>query len=125
MATTKKMTKKDYYNMLLGLEQVKADSNLVEFIQKQIEQLEKKNSAEKKPTERQKENVDYKELILDVLEAAENPMTVTEVMKADDKLSELSNQRVAVLLRQLMDDGMVVKIVDKRKSLFSLAAATE
>lgn len=125
MATTKKMTKKDYYNMLLGLEQVKADSNLVEFIQKQIEQLEKKNSAEKKPTERQKENVGYKELILDVLEASESPMTVTEVMKADDKLSELSNQRVAVLLRQLMDDGMVVKTVDKRKSLFSLAAATE
>ena len=46
---TRKMTKKDCFNALLAIEEVANNENLVLFINHEIELLEKKNSADKKP----------------------------------------------------------------------------
>ena len=59
----KKVTKKERFAQLLELEAVKANADLVAFINHEIELLENKNkskSGEKKPTERQRENEQLK-----------------------------------------------------------------
>lgn len=78
-----------------------------------------KKSATKKPTANQKENEGFKEVILTVLADA-GAVTVTELQAKDATLGALSNQRVSAILRQLVQDGVVVKTVDKKKSYFAV-----
>jgi predicted transcriptional regulator len=47
--------------------------------------------------------------------------TVTEIQKSVAECADLSNQRVSALLRQLKDEGAVVRTEDKRKAYFSKA----
>ena len=68
MTNNKKMTKRDYFNALLALEAVKADSALVDFINHELELLAKKNASEKKLTPTQKENLNIQEAILSHME---------------------------------------------------------
>ena len=76
-------------------------------------------STNRKPTATQVENEQYKVEILGQLSAI--GMTVTEIQHSSETLSELSNQRVSALLKQLVTEGKVVKSIDKKKSYFSLA----
>ena len=118
----KKMTKKDYFNLLLTKEEVKTDEKLVKFIENELNLLAKKSSGEKKPTAVQLANEELKESILDYM--AINPnllMTITDMQKNIEGLAELSNQKVSALVRQLKDEGKVEKIEEKRKSYFRLA----
>lgn len=119
MADVKKVTKRDNFNALLDIEAVKADEALVAFIEHEIELLDKKNSADKKPTATQVANKGIKETIVASMEAGKK-YTVTELLKALGN-EELTNQKVSSLLRQLIGEGAVVKTEDKRKSYFSLA----
>ena len=48
-------------------------------------------------------------------------MTVSEMQKASDKLAEYSNQKISAILRKMVDNGTIVKTVDKKKSYFSIA----
>ena len=116
MAKEKKMTKREMF------EQIKAVAGLTDemkaFIDRELELLAKKNSADKKPTKVQEENKGIKEIILDNL--TEEGITITDLQKKVDELAELSNQRVSALMRQLVNDNLVVKTEDKRKSYFSL-----
>ena len=115
---TKKMTKKDHFNMLKAIPEVAQNEALMNFIEHEIELLEKKNSSEKKPTATQKANEGFKAKIVEVLKANDNPMTITEIQKADNELGEMSNQRVSALVRQLKDEGLVERIEDKKKAYF-------
>ena len=102
--------------------QIKANYNLTDaeaaFIDHELELLAKKNSAEKKPTAQQVANEGLKSVILNVLTDNGGLMTVTDVQKSCAELSELSNQKLSALLRQMKDDGIVEKVEDKRKSYF-------
>lgn len=111
-----KMTKRDYFNKVLTI--VAGDEELENFINHEIELLDKK-SANKRVTKTQEENVGYKAEIKSVLtfEGA----TVTEIQSKSEMLGSLSNQRVSALLRQMIESGEVVKTIDKKKSYFSLA----
>lgn len=118
MANIKKMTKKDYF------EQIKAKYNLtaeeVAFIDHEIELLEKKNSADKKPTAQQVANKSTQEAILAYM--AEGQMyTITDLIKTVPECADMTNQRVSALVRQLVTDGAVVRIEDKRKAYFKKA----
>ena len=118
--TTKKITKRDRFNALLNMAEVKANPDMVAFIEHELELLAKKNSADKKPTAQQTANEGIKQAILDGME--DNRLyTVTELQKSIDECAELSNQRVSALLRQMKDDGLVVRTEDKRKAYFSKA----
>lgn len=120
MTTTKKITKRERFNSLLSLSEVQADAGLVAFIEHEIELLDKKNSADKKPTAKQSENEVIKDAIVEGMEK-NRLYTVTELIKEVAECNELTNQRVSALLRQLKDEGKVVKTIDKRKSYFQLA----
>ena len=118
--TTKKITKRERFESLLKLSQVQADPGLVDFINHELELLAKKNSADKKPTAQQVANEGIKSAILDGME--DNRLyTITEIQKSVPACAELSNQKVSALVRQLKDDGLIVKTEDKRKSYFSKA----
>lgn len=120
MMKEKKFTKKDNFMELLTLDEVKENARLVEFIQHEIELLNRKNSSEKKPTAQQVANDGIKQAILDGME--ENRLyTITEIQKNIAECSELSNQRVSALVRQLKDEGLVIRTEDKRKAYFSKA----
>lgn len=118
--TTKKITKRERFESLLKLSQVQADPGLVDFINHELELLAKKNSADKKPTAAQVANEGIKSAILEGME--ENRLyTITDIQKNVPACAELSNQKVSALVRQLKDDGLIVKTEDKRKSYFSKA----
>lgn len=118
MTNTKKMTKRDYFNTLLNIEEVKQNETLVNFINHELELLAKKNSGDKKPTATQIVNESIKDTIYEVLTTNGGLMTVTEIQKANESLSELSNQKVSALIRQMSIDGKVEKVEEKRKSYF-------
>ena len=122
--TNKKMTKRDYFNGLLGVIENHKDSieNYEEFkafIEREIELLNKKRSNSK-PTKTQIENEKIKEKILEVLTDVNEVMTISELMTADG-LENYSNQKLSVLCHQLVDEHKVVNTKVKKVSYFKIA----
>ena len=115
-----KMTQRDFYNEIIALAKANEREDIVEFAEGRIAVLDRK-ASNKKPTKTQEENEVLKGVILDTL--TNEGVTVTDLQAKDETLSGLSNQRVSALLRQLVTDGKVAKVVDKKKSYFSLAVA--
>jgi hypothetical protein len=118
--TNRKPTKRDNFNALLAIPAVAENADLVAFIEHELELLDKKNSAERKPTAKQIENEGYKSEILawiepDVLYAS------ADVAKNCPACVELSPQRVSALLGQLVESGKLTKTTEKRKNFYSLA----
>ena len=87
--------------------------------------IDKKNSAERKPTATQTENVGYKEAIVAYLGTCTEVQTIGDIMKGCAEVSALTNQRVSAIVRQLKEDGIVTRVEIKRKAYFSLAVAEE
>ena len=88
-----------------------------EKLVKMIEQLDKKSSNPKKPTKAQIENEGYMELILNAMTA--EGQTVSELMKTIPEFEDFSNQKVAALVKKLVDAEKIVKTVEKGRSYFS------
>ena len=118
MSNTKKITKREKFEMLANIAEVKSNPMLVEFIEHELELLAKKNSAEKKPTAVQIANEGIKSVIVETLKAKGEKMTITEMQKANAELGELSNQRISALIKQLVTDEKVERIEEKRKAYF-------
>lgn len=121
----KKMTKREKFEMLAKIAEVKANPMLVEFIEHELELLAKKNaSGEGKMTATQKENKELKDKILECMKKEPDRLfTISDMLKDFPFCRELSltNQRVSALVRQLKEDKKVERIVDKRKAFFKLA----
>lgn len=119
----KKITKKEVVEMMLADENIKGNEVYVAYLKNELELLKKK-SANKKATKNQTENVEIKEVIIEVLgrmgkgRAGEIQLAVQATDK--EKYATLTNQRTSAILKQMIDDGTVVKTVDKKVSTFSL-----
>ena len=125
MATEKKITKRDRFNRLFTIVQEGAypdADDLMAFIEHEIELLDKKNTAERKPTAKQVANEGYKQNILDWMEpdclylAAEIVKGVPEIV-ADG----VTAGTVTALLTQLYKAGSLTRTEDKRKNYYALA----
>lgn len=112
----KKITKKE---MFAQIKAVLTDEEQIAFIDHEIELLEKKSGAKKKPTANQIANEGIKETILTVL--GTDGMTASEVLTASDEFCGMTNQKISTLLHQLVKDNKVVNYKDKKQSLFKLA----
>ena len=88
-------------------------------LEKMKVQFEKKNSAEKKPTATQIANEGIKNLILEVV--GDSSLTITEMQKINGELAELSNQKISALLKQMVENGSIVREEIKRKAYFKKA----
>ena len=84
-----------------------------------IAQLDKRSAADRKPTARQTENEELKQIIMNIV--GSEPMTVTDIMKADPIFDGMSNQRVAAQVKQLKDAGFLDKETIKGRSYFTKA----
>ena len=114
----KKITKKERFMELKEL--VSDRTDLVEFLNHEIELLNKKASV-KTPSKTQIENENIKNVIVNVLANGNKPMTITEIQENDSTLATLSNQKVSALLTQLVKDNKVVRTVDKKKAYFTIS----
>lgn len=94
----------------------------IEFLTYEQGLLARKNaSGEKKPTKTQEENVIHKERIVEFLMGREEGVTVTSILKGVPTFADFSNQKVARLVKDLVDAGRVKKEIVKGKALFTLA----
>ena len=120
--SSRKPTKRDRFNTLLGIPAVAENADLVEFINHEIELLDKKNSAERKPTPKQIENDGFKSDILAYMEpdtlysSADLTKSVPSIVAAG-----ISGSRVTAMLTQLVNAGAIVRTEEKRKGFYSLA----
>lgn len=134
------MTKVERFNQLLTLDEVQADSGLVDFINHEIELASKKRSGSKKPTENQTENAKFIEDIIKTLAESPNGLTISDIIANTPSLADyrdkdgnsISNQRVNAILRKETrptadepdkgnPDGRIKKFYVKRKATFTLA----
>lgn len=108
----------------MALEYVIANCNVPADIEEKLKtmlaQVEKKSaSGSKSMTPTQKENVELKTAIYSEMEK-NGFYTITDMLKDFECLKgkDYTNQRISAIVRQLVNDGVVERVVDKRRSLF-------
>ena len=106
-------------------------ADLLDFVEQQIQQVIRKNSYVSpnadKPTAKQAMNAALKCDILCTIARMGKPVTLHELMDNTQSLvdANASVQKVSALMTQLVNDGEVVRSVDKRVSYFALPVADE
>ena len=98
-------------------------TDLVDFINGRIELIEKKASKPSKSPNAET-NAKIKIVIMETL-AEVGKATITELLNANTELNGLaggSNQRVSALVKQLKDEGKVIRTEEKRKAYFALVS---
>lgn len=123
----KKMTKKQMFEIMKGY--VGDNQDLIDFIDHEIELLSRKASRSTE-TKTQKENVAIKDMLLEEIIKIGKPITISDLMEQSSVVanyvlengSKLSNQKISALFKQMVDnDKTLVKVIDKKKSYFSVA----
>lgn len=121
-STSKKLTKRDHFNALLAIPTVASNPTLVEFIENELDLLSRKNSKPSdKQTEKQEANDVLKQAMLDYLANGGGQHTVTDFIKNVPECAGLSQQKITALVRQMVEDGKMEKVIEKRVSYFKLA----
>lgn len=113
------MTKREMYNEILAV--VADNAEMVEFINHEIELLNRKSSAVRKPTKNQLENEGFKADIVDYLKDADAPKTIKELQTAIPSLVDLTNQRITHLLTDLVKAETLTKNYVKKTPYYSVA----
>lgn len=119
----KKMTKKEMFNEVIALAKENGRNDIIDFANHEIDLLNSKKSSNSM-TATQKANEDIKVVILEELARVGKAVTITDFLNASEKVNALvngSNQKTSALMKQLVDTQKVVKVVDKKKSYFSIA----
>ena len=121
MANTK-MTYATALDMVLAIDEVKANDELAEKLTALKESVSKKSTSKSnKPTAKQKANEEIKDKLMEILFAEPTRLfTISEICKLYTD-EELSNQKVSSLIRQLVTEDKVKRTEDKRKAYFSIA----
>lgn len=118
-----KMTNKKALEFVLGLEEVAKNVEIKEKLEKMLEQVCKKNAGvdkdgQKVLSQTQKENVEIKELIVEMFRNEENPIQIKELMAKNEELAKFTPQKVSALIRQLVAENRVKRIEEKRVAKF-------
>ena len=115
-----KITKREVITIMLADESVKANEMYVQYLEHELELLNKKAEKKGKSDEELAEVARLKSLVVGALQRVSKG-TVSEIQKADEELAELSNQKVTSLLKALKEEGVVIRATEGRKTVFSLA----
>lgn len=65
--------------------------------------LEKKAGAERKPTAKDKLTESYRQRLVEVVSSATEPMTISDIKKADETFRDMNSQQISGLLKPLVD----------------------
>lgn len=121
--TTTKMTKAMYFEAIRAIVEASEAENkqgAIEFINHELELLGRKRSSSAN-TKAKAENAALKESIVSALVEVARPVTITELQKENEEMGNYSNQKLSALLRSMVEEGRVVKTIEKKKSYFSVA----
>jgi hypothetical protein len=123
--STRRPTKRAMFNELLAIPEVNEKPELVEFINNELALLSKKaSSGTSKPTANHTANEGYKLNIIEYLSSEEDKQaTVTELWKNVPELKNdenMSNQRISAILRQMIEENKIERVVEKRVAYFKL-----
>ena len=121
----KRLTKKDYFEMIKGVCVDRAD--IIDFCNHEIELLSRKNSKTG-ATKTQKENEIVANMLVEELAKVGKPITITDLMNTSETVknytlengNNLTNQKISAIFKQLVESNRIVKVVDKKKSYFSI-----
>ena len=121
----KRLTKKDYFEMIKGVCADRAD--IIDFCNHEIELLSRKNSKSG-ATKTQKENEIVANMLVEELAKIGKPITITDLMNTSEIVkgytlengNNLTNQKISAIFKQLVESNRIVKVVDKKKSYFSI-----
>ena len=116
-----KKTKRDLF--LEVREVVAGNEELVAFVDHELELLNKKTST--KSTKVNEEQVVLMEKIVNALNEIGRSVTISELQKENAEMAEYSNQKLSAMLKKLVDNKQVTKMVDKKKSYFTTAETPE
>lgn len=118
-----KRTKRESFEILMNIDAVKENSDLVDFIKHEIELLDNKKSAPRKPTANQVANEGLKNAMFDALADADKPMSIKMLKKVCPEITDETSQKIAPLLNAMVKDGKVVKTYIKKVAYFGLPDA--
>ena len=116
-----KKTKREFFGEIKEI--VKENTELVEFIDHELELLDKKTSA--KSTKVNTEQVELMGKIVNALNKIGRSVTISELQKENAEMAEYSNQKLSAMLKKLVDNKQVTKMIDKKKSYFMVAKTPE
>ena len=116
-----KKTKREFFGEIKEI--VKGNAELVAFIDHELELLDKKTNA--KSTKVNTEQVELMDKIVNALNEIGRSVTISELQKENAEMAEYSNQKLSAMLKKLVDNKQVTKMVDKKKSYFMVAETPE
>ena len=116
-----KKTKREFFGEIKEI--VKENAELVAFIDHELELLNKKTSA--KSTKVNTEQVELMDKIVNALNEIGRSVTISELQKENAEMAEYSNQKLSAMLKKLVDNKQVTKMIDKKKSYFMVAETPE
>ena len=116
-----KKTKREFFGEIREI--VKENTELVAFIDHELELLNKKTSA--KSTKVNTEQVELMGKIVNALNKIGRSVTISELQKENAEMAEYSNQKLSAMLKKLVDNKQVTKMIDKKKSYFMVAETPE
>lgn len=128
MEKIKAPTRKEMFTRVSDfLAEHEADTALIDFVNHQIELLDNKKES-KKQSKEQEENATYSNAIYEQM-AFERKYSAAELMKELPAVgdwnanheTELSVQKLASLLKPLVDGGKVIKTTEKRRVFYTKA----
>lgn len=128
-----KITKKMRFTEIREIMEELGKTELVEFIDHEIELIDRKAENRKMGTSKKAvENDNITNLIIEALTSLNKPVTITELLKIDTLANyvtedgkSLSNQKISALLKPLLKSslnpsGIVTRTMDKKIVLFSI-----
>ena len=98
----------------------------LEFLNKKKEQIAKKNEN-KGLTATQKTNEVLIDIIKETLSKCDKAVRINELQDLDERLAmtekgePISNQKISALLKKLVDNGEVIKTIEKKIAYFKIA----
>lgn len=130
----KKITKREVINKMLGESFVQENKIYKEFLEHEIELLDKKNSS-KGTSKASQENQAIAKMLLDEMAKLEATgkvnYTITELMQSSEVIQNyvcesgkaLSNSKITSILRSMLEgaNAPIVNVKDKKNSFYSLA----
>lgn len=127
---TKKVRFEEMRNIFVGLNK----PELVEFVDHELELIEKKAMSRKVDTSKRKtENNAIAKIIVEAMKKTGKPSTITELLKESSLASyttekglPLSNQKVSAILKTMLrteenPNGTIIRTTDKKSVFFSIA----
>lgn len=116
-----KMTKKEMFTEILAiLNTVECNEELISGLEHEIELL-----SNRKPSTAKIKSAEENEALIEEITSAllliGRAVTITELQKEAPNLSGYSNQKLSAILKKMVDRNLAKKVIDKKKSYFSLA----